>query len=241
MIISLCIPCMNRTYDLKQTLPETIKAANASPPVEIVVLDYDSKDDLADYAKGVKNSTFLETGNKFIYAKSPNHPYFSISHARNLAVLASHGEYIVVLDADIIPHIDFVSTLREIIEREHPVWLVEGNPKRVPVMGRLPVIQRNEFIAMGGYDERFNVCGPEDKDICMRLHRRGGKFVAFSPTLVDEIHTPYREKFRHVDQRPYAGQGQMKLMMSRAMRKYYEENCANNVLVANPNGWGRWE
>ena len=40
---------MNRTYDLKKTLPLTIQAADASPPVEIVVLNYNSKDDLEDY------------------------------------------------------------------------------------------------------------------------------------------------------------------------------------------------
>ena len=115
MIISLSIPVMNRTYDLRKTLPETIKAANASPPVEIVILNYDSKDDLDQYLAEVFDTAQLAEGNRLTYAKSSNHSYFSISHARNLAVLASCGEYAVVLDADIILHADCIQAIRALI------------------------------------------------------------------------------------------------------------------------------
>ena len=50
--ISFCIPCMGRAHDLKKTMPHLIKAAIKSPPVEIVILDYNSKDDLEKYIKG---------------------------------------------------------------------------------------------------------------------------------------------------------------------------------------------
>lgn len=234
-MISLCIPVMNRTYDLKQTLPKTILAANASPPVEIVVCNYDSKDDLDDYMSDVVALTQLAEGNLMTYIKSPHHVYFSISHSRNIAARASRGDYILILDADIIPRLDFVCAIRKLIEQENPTWMVEGNR-----MGRMPVVKREEFMMMGGYDERFIVCGPEDKEICTRLQRRGGKFVQFPASLVDEIPTPYREKFKNVDQRPYLGQGQIKREMSRAMRKFYEENNVNQVMVVNEGvEWGQ--
>jgi len=247
MIISICIPNMNRTYDLKQTLPKTIQAINNSPPAEIVVLDYDSKDDLEEYIKTTKDTVFLEEGNTLLYTKSPNHPYFSISHSRNLAALASHGEYIIILDADISPHEDFINYIRELIEKENPIWMCEkGLTIEGFTAGRIPVVKRDEFISAGGYDERFNVCGPEDKDICMRLHRRGGKFIAFPHSLTDEIYTPRKEKIRNLNLELYKdelpkGKGWTKLVMSRTMRKIYEENNANKALVANEGKeWGKW-
>ena len=154
MKISLCITVMNRTDDFKQTLPHTIKAAKASPPVEIVVLDYDSKDDLAEYIKTVDYP--------ITYKKSPNHEFFSISHSRNLSVLASSGDYIAILDADITPHENFVQTLRHHIEEERPTWMVEygrfihvGDKKFTA--GRMLICKREEFIMAGGYDERFTL------------------------------------------------------------------------------------
>ncbi len=253
MIISLCIVDMNRTGDLKQTLPATIRAANASPPVEIVILDYDSKDDLATYIESVKTSAHLNEGVVLNYSKSPNHKYFSISHSRNLAVMASHGDYIVILDADIIPHENYIKVLRETIEREKPVWMVEGGRYITGKLigGRMLVCQKAEFIAAGGYDERFNLCGPEDKDICMRMHRRGGKFIAFDRALVDEIRTRARQKIENLPKEPYEEMlteeqrihnkpGWTKYLMQRAMRNIYDENNAKGVLVVNEGrAWGK--
>ena len=51
MIISYCIPVHNRTYDLRETLPGIIRAASKSPPVEVVILDYNSQDNLAAYVR----------------------------------------------------------------------------------------------------------------------------------------------------------------------------------------------
>jgi GT2 family glycosyltransferase len=234
MIISFCIPNMNRTHDLRKTLPYAIVAANESPPVEILVLDYDSKDGLVQFLQETSDNEFLETGNVLTYAKSAPHEYFSISHARNCAAKASKGDYLAILDADIALQIDFVEVVRALIDKEQPAWMVESRNG----LGRLPIVRRDEFMNAGGYDERFNVCGPEDKDICARLKRRGGKFVAY-PDLTFEIPTPYRMKFANVDARPYAGMGQIKREMSRAMRVYYEENNTRGVLVANEGKeWG---
>ncbi len=248
MKISLCITVMDRTDDLRETLPHTIKAANASQPVEIVILDYDSKDDLAEYIKTVDYPMLT-------YKKSPNHEFFSISNSRNLSVLASSGDYIAILDADIIPHENFVQTLRHHIEEENPTWMVEygrfiHHEGKKWMGGRMLVCKREEFIMAGGYDERFNLCGPEDKDICMRLHRRSGKFVAFNGKLVDEVRTRQHKKIENLDKQAYTDAltdeqrqkntpSNTKYAMQLAMRKIYEENLANKVLVANEGRpWG---
>jgi len=243
MIISLCIVVMNRTNDLRVTLPETIKAAKKSPPVEIVVLNYDSKDDLDEYIKTVDYP--------ITYAKSPNHKFFSISHSRNCAVKASHGDYIVVQDADILLKEHTVQEWRKYIEDYKPVWMCEEGRfiDHIHYGGRLPVVKREEFIKTGGYDERFNLCGPEDKDFCMRMYRRGGKYLAYSRHLIDEIHTRQERKIQNLDKEKYEKmipknephKVQMtKYLMQLAMREIYLENNEKGMLVANKGKqWGQ--
>jgi len=63
-LISICIPCKNRTYDLKKTIPHIIRAANISPPVEIVVINYGSEDDLNEYISFVFKDNKLVKENK---------------------------------------------------------------------------------------------------------------------------------------------------------------------------------
>ena len=249
--ISLCIVVMNRTDDLRQSLPLTIKAANISPPVEIVILNYDSKDDLDHYIEEVRLTEHLERNVTLKYIKSNDHKFFRIAHSRNQAVLAATGSYIVIQDADILPHIDFVQEIRKNIEKFHPVWMVEhgGHIDPQHVGGRLLVCQKAEFVAAGGYDERFILCGPEDKDITMRLYRRGGKMVTYSGKVIDEIHTDQRKKIRMLDYQEYKDAlspdephkiQMLKLSMQRAMRVIYHENCENGVLVANEGKeWGQ--
>ena len=131
---------------------------------------------------------------------------------------------------------EFIQYIRERIELEQPVWMCEGK------VGRCIVIQRQEFIDAGGYDERFDVYAPEDKDICHRLHRRGGKFEVFSPNFISEIKTTNKEKLANLDQEPYRNAPiWIKRAMFRAMKIFYEENVTNHVLVANAGKeWGQW-
>lgn len=234
VIISLCIPCMNRVHNLRQTLPLVIEAANASPPVEIVVLNYNTDDDLDEYIATING---LEEPNSLLYRRyTGKRKYYHSTHARNLTVLASSGEYIIQLDTEIIlPH-DFMAYIRGRLEATHPVWMCEGE------VGRCIIVQRQEFIEAGGYDERFDVYAPEDKDICLRLHRRGGTFELFPSRLITAIETSNREKLENLDQERYRnGPFWVKRMMFRAMRVIYEENIANQVLVANEGReWGQW-
>jgi len=245
MIISLCIPNMNRTHDLKKVLPSIVESANESPPVEIVIVNYSSRDDLETYIAEAQSMMPLSEGNFWTYAKLDGKQYYNSAHARNLCVVASKGEYIVQLATDIMPSKQFVARVRVILEAERPVWMCEGEGiighTRVPWMGRLLICLRDEFMAAGGYDERFKFYAPEDKDICSRLYRRGGKFWKLPESLVTEIATPYRDKLRNLDLRPFANDTQKKLAMARLMHPIYEENNRLGVLVANPNGWGLWE
>lgn len=227
MVISLCIPCMNRTYDLKKIMPSLIKAANASPPVELMILDYGSQDDLFPYIMNLKTDQ-LKDGNCLSYTKHGLPNYFRMAHARNLSVLASEGEYVVISSTDIELDESFFAVIREHIEKDAPTWLHFKNETGVIT------IKRDEFIAAGGFDERFEFYGSEDKDLYLRLLRRGTPHVIMPGKLFHAIRTPDEVKIQN-----YRLKITKKEMDERG-KVFYYENIQNGVLVANPEGWGAW-
>lgn len=230
MLISICIPCHGRTYDLRQSMPNLIKAANFSPPVEIVVLDYNSPDDLADYISQAM-SVELVGGSMLTYRKYTGRDYYHMAHARNLSVLASSGDWIVASCADLVPAESFFQVVRDTLREDDYLWI--RHPDRfVGVF----LCRREEFIAAGGYDERFEFYGKEDKDIIARMERRAGNYTTLSSSLWTNIPTPREEKLKNY-----------RLVLSRRevgrrSRMIWMENIENAVLVANEGKeWGMWD
>jgi len=229
VLISLCIPCHNRTYDLKQTLPLTIEAARHSLYTETVVLDYASPDDLAEYIHAVRTSLFGRFNDPpLVYRKYTGRDYYHMAHARNLSVLASTGQYITILSADIQPTADFLRWVRSAIERDGYVWMYEERYKGVVV------VRRDEFVAAGGYDERFEFYGPEDRELHERLVRRGGKHRMIPAGMLNVLPTPNEAKVANYRL------ALSKREMHTRMYPILEESRDKRTLVANPGGWGAW-
>ena len=91
------------------------------------------------------------------------------------------------------------------------------------------------MISIGGYDERFECYGSEDKDISRRLRQSGCKDGLLPPDLRTRIRTPNNEKIKN-----YRGNMTKHEMMTKnaAIR---EENKRNKVLVVNEGiEWGQW-
>lgn len=229
MIISFCIPCMNRTADLKKAMPHVIKAANASPPVEIMVLNYDSRDDLQEYIKLVMETKPMVEGNILSYTKYTGQGYYHIAHAWNLAVKASIGEYVVIMGADAMPVENFLVVIRDLLAKHNYTWM-HGKKLR-----GITVCKKKEFIDAGGYDERFEFYGGEDKDLSSRLHRRKASFGKIPPDLLSVVKTPNSEKLKNYR----SNMTKVEMMLhNKAIRN---ENSKNEVLVANKGKkWGQW-
>ena len=228
MLISYCIPCMNRTYDLKKTLPLTIQAANQSPPVEIVVLDYNSQDDLRDYFFDTFDTTELAEGNFLEYKRYGARDTYHMAHAQNLAMLAGSGEYLVNTAADVVLSLDFFSTIRSLIRRHSDiVWMMSKRHG-------MPVIRKDEFIAAGGHDERLEFYGKTDRDLHSRLWRRNKGFIMYPSEILTVIPTSRAEKFKNYSMKSAHG---MKVLN----KQVYEENMRNKVLTVNPDGWGKYD
>lgn len=226
MLISFCIPCMNRIGDLKTALPSMILAANASPPVEIAVLDYNSEENVAE-ALGDAWMQLVER-NTLVCAKYASRDHYHIAHAWNLAVKASSGDYIVIMGADAIPAENYVIEARKLID-DGCIWM------RGPYYKGILACQREEFVAAGGFDERFEFYGGEDKDLELRLRRRGSKFGLMPDKLVYTLRTSNAAKVKNF-RLPLSKREMMQ--MNSDIRT---ENIAAGVLVANEGKkWGTW-
>jgi len=227
MIVSLCIPCGNRLHDLKRTMPYTVEAANSSPPIEIMILDYCSTDGLLEWLDQVKEDIGLSPANQFRFKRYSGRSSFHKAHAFNLSILSSVGEYFVLMGADAYPEPGYVPEVRNLIAQDC-IWMHAKD------LCGIIACQRKEFVMAGGYDERFSLYGPEDRELDERLQRRGGKFGLVPKGLMHVIRTPDEEKISNFGLKASKGQ------MSRMMRPILEESRANSSLVANPGGWGQW-
>jgi hypothetical protein len=217
---------MNRIDDLMTALPSWILAANASPPVEIAILDYNSQEDVAEALGDAWMS--LVGGNKIVCARYEGRDHYHMAHAWNLAVKASSGEYIAIMGTDAIPSEGYVVAARKLIA-DGCVWM------RGKYYKGIMVCQRKEFIDAGGYDERFEFYGGEDKDLEFRLKRRGGKFGLMPDNLVFTLRTSNSAKTKNF---------RLPLSKREMMQRNSDiraENVAAGVLVANEGkDWGAW-
>lgn len=227
--ISYCIPCGSRANDLKQVMPTVVLSANSSPPVEIAVLDYNSTDDIDDYMASLQ-AVKLASGNSISYIKYNKGQYYHMAHARNIISLASKGEYILTTAADIYLEEPFFRKIRQKINQTGCKW-VSVDIRRLP--GVL-AIDRKEFIAAGGYDERFELYGPEDQEFNERLTRRGVKHASLDATYLRHDGTPEEIRLRNYRLKI------SKRQMVEKMMTFYRENNDDNVVVANQGiEWGR--
>ena len=179
MLISLCVPCMDRLHDLRRTLPRMMTAAEASSPVEIAILDYNSSDGLEAYVS--------QFGKAITYTRYTGRNYYHIAHAWNLAVKCSGGEYIALMGADALLAEDYVSVLRLLIN-DGATWIRGRHYKGILC------IKHSEFTAAGGYDEQFEFYGGEDKELEARLKRRNAQFGLLPDDLVFTLKTPNADK-----------------------------------------------
>jgi len=226
MLISLCTAVMNRLDDLRLTMPARIRAANESPPVRIGIYDYSSTDGLSEYMDELMEIAQLAPGNSIAYAYTSGKKYMHITKAWNAAIISFQSEYFIKVDADTIIMPGYINAVREQIE-EGAIW---GNGEKY--LNSL-FCKLDYFIKIGGYDERFEFYGPDDKDFLRRLALNGGKRGELPRGLLEQIYTPDDKKVIN-----YRVKG-TKHSLSRQMRHIYEENMRNEVMVANVGeDWG---
>ena len=213
MLFSYCVPIRNRAADFNNALPTVLAAARKSPPVEIVVLDYGSTDCLASYLAPY----YGEIKYRFHDA-----PFFHMARARNLVMAMGRGQYLISSNADTLLDESYFEVVRELVERTRCDVARAG-----PRINGVLVVKRGEFFKAGGFDERFEFYGPEDKDLVARLTRRGLKMAYYDPALISYIPTPNNVKVQGY-RLPLS-----KREMAKRMHPIFEQNETDGRLTAN--------
>jgi hypothetical protein len=223
MVISYCVPCHQRQADLARAWPFILAAAGASPPVEVLVVDYGNPDPLVappDIPPGVSVSLPRYVGRD----------YYHMAHARNLSVKAATGEYVVITCADILPTPGFFAMLRERLDETQADVLVCAKLRGVLVCAR------DKFLAVGGFDERFEFYGPEDKDLEQRLRRTGWPVASYPSGFLDIIPTSDAQKTAHY--RLAIGK---RAMHQRGLAILHEHQASGGFLANVGQPWGQWD
>ncbi|HUW56663.1 MAG TPA: galactosyltransferase-related protein [Planctomycetota bacterium] len=226
--------CHRREDDLYAALPFVIAAANASPPVEIIVVDYANPEPLVldQFAEN------LNPPSTFVVVTYRGRRHYHTTHARNLSIRHSRGEYIVTAMCDICPKPGYFALLRQRIAETDAAFLLPwaGRHRRWPrtTMPGMIVCRRAELVEAGGFDERMEFYGGEDKELGQRLLRRGAaNDVYHEAAELDMIPTPNPVRIANF-RLPLDKAGMMRL--SNQIRY---ENDQKGILVVNEgHDWG---
>jgi hypothetical protein len=176
--VSICTNCMNRTSDLKQTYIKNLEENMEYPHVDFVLLNYNSKDDMDEWAK--KNlMKYIEKG-VLNYYHTTEPQYYSMTHSRNVAFKLAQGDIVNNVDADhytnpahgspikyrgIKIDMSFAEYINVLANHQHKqaVFLKSKQKNR----GRLG-FYKEDFLWLGGYDEGLHGYGHDDYDLLNR-------------------------------------------------------------------------
>ena len=133
-----------------------------------------------------------------------NEPGFNLARARNLGAAETKADWIVFLDADVVPSPHFAEAVSALLKDG---LFLRPAPAGTDTWGTL-ICMREEFLRAAGYDEVFSGWGGEDDDLYARMVRMGLKQLSYPVTLLrsishdDESRVRYYEtKDRNMSQR----------------------------------------
>jgi glycosyltransferase involved in cell wall biosynthesis len=193
-LVSVIIPAFNAERHIAQTLESVL--AQSYRRLEVIVVDDGSEDRTSDIARD-----FVRKDSRLKVLYQPNR---GVAAARNRAIAESNGEFIAPIDADdqwcpskVQRQVETLSNSPSIVGLVY-VWSqridesnavvgqcsgrhIEGSVYLPLLIGNFignssaPLIRRECFEAVGGYDEAFwrcNAQGCEDWDIYLRIAER---------------------------------------------------------------------
>jgi glycosyltransferase involved in cell wall biosynthesis len=194
MKFSIITTCKGRLAHLRQSLPRSI----AQVDCETIVVDVDCPDGTAaavarDFP--LARVVTLQDGS-----------FLNVARARNRGAAAATGEWLIFLDADILVATDFVTRLQP---RLKPGTIFRFGPSKGRVTGTNGscILHRDDFAAVGGYDEAMECYGGEDNDFYFRVELLGLSVEMLDLGLIDAVvphddaarvrFTRYRSKVQH--------------------------------------------
>lgn len=190
-LVSFIIPCYNQGQLLLETLLSVQKQEYV--PIEVIVVNDGSTD-----ANTLDVLSSLPESIRVIHIENSGP-----SVARNIAVAASSGRYIVPLDGDDLILPETLQIAIPVLEQNSSLAVVYGNNElfgeRSEVKVQAPfnstqifmyntiafcsVIRKSAYEAVGGLDEWMSKKGLEDWEFWIRLFSHGWKFQYINQTF----------------------------------------------------------
>jgi hypothetical protein len=191
--ISFCTTCKNRLWQLAHTMPQNLAAIEADGRAEMVLVNYNSPDQLDTWIRQFRSA--IEAGT-FRYVQERSDPYFHVAKAKNFAHFAATGEFLVNLDADNFIG-DTIARYRRFWQ-DNPDTIIHGfcGHGRDGTHGRIGMAKRH-FLALGGYDEEMLSGGVEDDDLLGRARAFGLDFIRLPQRGIPAIRNRVIDTIRH--------------------------------------------
>jgi len=173
-VIVFATTCRNREQHLKQTLPKNLADNAKFPDCKFILVDYNSEYDLQQYIATYHVEDILS--GRLVFYSFPSAKNFKMAHAKNLAhrcALLENPDVICNLDGDNYTGEYFAEYLAEQFEEKNIfMWtrVKRDDGGRWPqgCNGRIAVTA-GDFLKVGGYDEKYEAWGPDDRDFNARL------------------------------------------------------------------------
>ncbi len=196
--ISFCTTCMDRLYNLKETLPKNIKDNEEYPHLEFVILDYNSKDNLWGWMK--KNMMEHIKSGRVVYYRTDEPKCFSMAHSRNIAFKVATGDIVNNLDADnytvcpidVVPKEIWPFCLNRLANERHEKAIFSKGKKSMH--GRVGFYKKEFIEELGGYDEGLLGYGHDDHDLVKRAWKLGYSMYWWGGQYCYRIKTSRKEK-----------------------------------------------
>jgi len=185
--ISLCTTVMDRIENAKTSITQNIKDNIRYPNIEFVLLDYNSKDGFDKWVKENLSDYIKDEVVSFYRTEEPQ--YYDMSHSRNVAFKLADGAIVNNIDADVLTNEGFAHHINKLAHEQarKAIFL----KSRQLLRGRLG-FWKDEFISLGGYDERLVQYGHEDADLMYRALSLGFKMMTYKSKF--HKHLPNHKK-----------------------------------------------
>jgi glycosyltransferase involved in cell wall biosynthesis len=171
--LSIVTTCKGRLHHLRESLPTFL----AQPDCEAIVVDFDCPDGTAEVVAREFPAARL--------VALKDEPHFDIDRARNAGGSAATGEWIAFVDADVLLVADFHARVAPLMKPG--VFLRFFPQARGTSLFGTCIMRREDYLAVGRYDEVMQGYGGDDQEMYFRLRLFGLEAVALDFDLVARV------------------------------------------------------
>lgn len=202
---------MNRSYNIYNN----IESWRKQKVNQIIILDWNSKEDMNDYIKSLKDDRIL-------YIRVINEKYFIRTFAQNLAARFCKFNKIMKIDSDIILSDNFFEN-HNLIKNNFFVGEYRcGRNKNEEFLHGNIYLFLNDYFKINGYNEYIKDYGWDDSDFTIRLMLCGLTKQLFNYDYL--YHVPHEETMRTIN---------LTNNMNSMLMTFVNKTCLENIIWNN--------